>query len=139
MATEFGLEIVSPVKSIAATKCLSLTIPGSQGYMTILPDHTAMVSELGVGHMVATDSTSKAKESYFLSGGFVEVKGDTVVVMADVVEVASEIDVAGAEADKKKALEALEGKGQVELDQSSKALKEAEYRIRVAKSVASSN
>ena len=137
MATEFGLQIVSPAKSLASTKSMSLTIPGSQGYMTILPDHTAMVSELGVGEMIVTDSQTKLKSSYFLSGGFVEVKGDDVIVMADIVEAASDINLAKAEDARKSALVELEGKGGQSLELSSKALKEADYRIRIAKAIAS--
>ncbi|SME91109.1 ATP synthase F1 subunit epsilon [Pseudobacteriovorax antillogorgiicola] len=138
MATEFGLSIVSPSKSIASEKSTAVTLPGSQGYMTILPDHSAMVAELGIGEMIVTNATTKEKESFFISGGFVEVRGDDVVVLADIVESQKEIQLEAAEEARKEALLALEGKkDQGDIDKSTKALKEAEYRIKVAKSVAS--
>ena len=137
MATEFGLSIVSPSTTIEAVRATALTLPGSQGYMTILPDHTAMVAELGIGEIVVTDATTKEKESLFVSGGFVEVKGDDIVVLADFVEKASNIDIEKAQASREEALAALEGKkDRQSIESSAKLLKEADYRLKIAKGVA---
>lgn len=138
MATEFALNILSPSKSLSAVKARALTIPGLLGYMTILPEHTAMVAELDVGEMLVTDSSTSERSAFFISGGFVEVMGDTVNVLADFVEIASDIDLPQAEDDRKKAIKGLEGKGEeVDLDRFSKLLKESDYKIKIAKSVAS--
>ncbi len=137
MVTEFGLNILSPSKSLSTSKARALTIPGFLGYMTILPEHTAMVAELEIGEMVVTDSNSGERSFFFVSGGFVEVTGDTVNVLADYVEAAADINVSKAEEQRTEALQGLEGKAEkMDLDKYSKLLKEAEYRLKIAKSVA---
>ena len=133
MATEFNLKLLTPSKSRDEVKSTSVVIPGSQGYMTILPDHAALISELGIGEMVVTHSGNSKTDKYFLSGGFLEVIGDNVFVMAEHIEQDSEIDVSTA----KKTLEEVTSqlskgsKSPEELTKLSGQLKEAEYRIKI--------
>lgn len=135
MASSFELNVLTAGRSLASTQATALTIPGSLGYMTILPDHTAFVSELAVGTMTVTDAATKEKKDYFLSGGFVEVVGSTVNVLADQVEKPEEIDRAAVEAEAKALREKLGGKQESaeDIDLLSHKLKEAEARLDLAK------
>lgn len=137
MVNEFGLKIVSPSASHESQKSGSVTVPGSQGYLTILPGHTAMVAELGIGELQVSSNSGQSKKSFFVSGGFVEVKGDEVVVLADVVEAAEKIDLKAAEDRKLEIVKDLTTSPDAEtLASSQKMLKEVEYRIKLAKLVA---
>ena len=135
MAQSFELNVLTAGKSFAKVQATALTIPGSLGYMTILPDHSAFVSELSVGEMVITEQSSQAKTHYFISGGFVEVVGQTVNVLADVVEAAADVDRAAAEQEKASALKQLAGtqSSADSIDTLTFKLREAEARLEVAK------
>ena len=132
MTNEFGIKIISPSATHDSCRLKSVTVPGSQGYMTILPGHADMVAELGVGELLVEASSSE-KKPYFVSGGFVEVLGDEVIVLADIVEAPGAIDVAAAEGEKVRVLKQLSGKSAESPELLAKALKEAEYRIKIAK------
>ena len=73
--------------------------------MGILPHHAPLMTTLKPGELIAR----KSGEEYLLaiSGGFLEVRPDRVIVLADAAERAEEIDIARAEAAKKRAQEQL--------------------------------
>jgi F-type H+-transporting ATPase subunit epsilon len=80
-------------------------IPGADGYLGILPGHTPLLATLQVG----TLWYRQGQEKHFLSiaFGFAEVQPDRVTILAQIAEKADEIDVARAEAAKKRAEERL--------------------------------
>jgi F-type H+-transporting ATPase subunit epsilon len=73
-----------------------IQLPGSKGYLGVLPGHTPLLTELGIGAL----SYKKGNETRYVSivGGFAEVLSDRVTVLADVAERAEEINVEGARA-----------------------------------------
>lgn len=109
IADKMQVEILSPEKSLLNTSAVSLVIPGRLGYMTILPGHTTMISELGVGTMHVHGSSSGKEEAYFIAGGFAEVQGDRVRVLVDVIERPTEIDVERARKAEARARNRLSG------------------------------
>lgn len=84
-------EIVTPERHVMKEFIRQVTVPTKEGDVTILPKHTPLVSSLksGVLELVKEDGTG---EVAFVSGGFLEVLRDKVVVLADVAERADEID-----------------------------------------------
>ena len=141
MAQDFNVSILSPSAKIAECRASALTLPGSQGYMTILPDHAEMVAELGFGE-VTVKTVDRGNVFYFLSGGFVNVDGSHITVLADVVEDAPTIDVERAKASRERALRRLEGKteeDQVDVDRANQALRRAEHRMMIAQTLAASS
>ena len=79
----------------------------------------------------------KGAEEYYLavSGGFLEVKPDHITILADAAERADEIDIARAEAAKKRAEESLTGRtavAQVDLANAEASLRRALARLKVA-------
>lgn len=89
-------EIVTPEKEILKEEILGVTLPTKEGEITILPGHVPLVSRLDSGVVEITK-----KDGYHdvmsLSGGFVEVLRDKVVILADVAERAEDIDLQRAE------------------------------------------
>lgn len=139
MSEEFQLRLVSPSAKLAEFAAKSVTLPGSEGYMTILPDHAPMVAELSAGSLTALDSHDKGDE-YFISGGFVEVTHESVTVLADIAEHGSAIDLDRAKAAKKRAEERLEGKSEiVDVERANASLKRADLRIMIASTLAAAS
>ncbi len=100
MADTFELEIATPERSVVKEAAVRAQIPGKDGYMGILPDHAALLSELGIG--ILTYVTAQGgKYSVAIHGGYVEVLDNHVRVLADLAEPGSEVDVERA----RKALE----------------------------------
>jgi F-type H+-transporting ATPase subunit epsilon len=106
MADTFEIEIATPERSIVRESVVRAQIPGKDGYFGILPDHAAMVSELGVGTL-SYATASGGKYVVAVHGGFVEVVNNRVSVLADLAEPGVEIDVQRAQRALEKASEQL--------------------------------
>jgi F-type H+-transporting ATPase subunit epsilon len=90
-AKTIKFEIVTPERVVLRREVLQITVPTTTGEITVLPDHIPLVSILqpGVIEIVLTD---KIKEIMSVSGGFIEVMKDKVVILADTAERADELD-----------------------------------------------
>ena len=125
------VRILSPDRLVSDITTNELLVPGSQGFMTILPGHAKLVCELGTGVLQVEPSSEGDK--YFIAGGYLEVDSDDIAVIADVVEKREEIDVDRAKSSQGRAESRLSGSdGDVDLDRASKSLKRAEERIAFA-------
>jgi F-type H+-transporting ATPase subunit epsilon len=126
------LEIVTPEKRAYSDDVDAVTLPGSEGELGILPRHAPLISQLGVGELRIRKGGTV--ESFAIVGGFVQVRPDKVVVMAETADLASEIDLEKAQEARRAAERALEA-GFVEpadMAQAQAALQAALVRIRVA-------
>jgi F-type H+-transporting ATPase subunit epsilon len=101
------LEIVSPERRAYEDEVDMVVVPGIDGQLGILPHHTRLLSALGTGELRIKKAGTE--QIMLISGGFVEVRPDRVIVMADLAEHSDEIDEA-------KAVEARK-RAQAELDQ----------------------
>lgn len=99
------LEIVTPEKRVLDAEVDSVTVTTATGEAGILPNHAPLISALKPG--ILTYSSKGVSEKLAVSGGFVEVAGNTVSVLADTASTADEIDLAEAKADKGNAEKAL--------------------------------
>jgi F-type H+-transporting ATPase subunit epsilon len=88
------LEIVSPERLAYTDEVDMVVVPGIDGELGILPHHTRLISALGVGELRIKKGGTE--QSMLISGGFVEVRPDKVVVLADLAEHSEEIDEARA-------------------------------------------
>jgi F-type H+-transporting ATPase subunit epsilon len=126
------LEIVTPERLAFEGEVDSVNCPGIEGELGILPHHAPLVSTLGVGELVIRRG---GEEEYFaIAGGFLQVRPDKVVVMAETADMASEIDLQKAEDARKEAERALaEGfEEPADLARARAALQRALLRIQVA-------
>lgn len=126
------LEIVTPERLAYSDTVDAVVVPGSEGELGILPHHAPLVSTLGVGELRIRKGGQE--ESFAIVGGFLQVRPDKVVVMAETADLAGEIDLQKAEEARREAERALET-GYVEgadLAAARAALQQALLRIRVA-------
>ncbi len=97
------LEIVSPDGRMFTDDVDSVVVPGIEGELGILPHHTPLVTALGTGELRIRRAGTV--QFMLISGGFVEVRPEKVVVMALVAENSEAIDAAAA-AEARRAAEA---------------------------------
>lgn len=84
-------EIATPEKVILKKEVLQITIPTTSGEITILPDHMPLVSVIKSG-VIEVRLDDDSVEVIAISGGFIEVMRDKVVILADTAERAEEIN-----------------------------------------------
>lgn len=100
------LEIVTPERLAFSDTVDSVVLPGAEGEMGILPHHAPLLATLGVGELRIRKGGEE--EFFAIAGGFVQVRPDKVVVMAETADMASEIDVEKAQEARREAERALE-------------------------------
>ena len=126
------LEIVTPERLAYSDTVDSVQLPGSEGELGVLPHHAPLVSTLGVGELRIRKGGTE--ESFAIVGGFLQVRPDRVVVLAETADLASDIDLEKAQEARREAERALESgyhEG-VDLAAARAALQQALLRIRVA-------
>jgi F-type H+-transporting ATPase subunit epsilon len=127
------LEIVTPERLAYSDTVDAVNLPGIEGELGVLPHHAPLVSMLGVGELRIRKGGTE--ESFAIVGGFLQVRPDKVVVMAETADLASEIDLEKAQQARREAEQALEGGARadaVDLSAARAALQQALLRIRVA-------
>ena len=105
LPTELLLEVVTPDRSLIREEVDEIQLPGSEGYFGVLPGHTPLLATLKIGELWYR--VGQEKQFLAIAGGFVEVLPDHVTVLAQIAERAEDIDVARAEAARKRAEERL--------------------------------
>jgi F-type H+-transporting ATPase subunit epsilon len=111
MADTFDIEIATPERLLSSEKAVRAQIPAKDGFIGVLPDHAALVSELGIGALTYATPTGQIF-SLAISGGFLEIRDNVVRVLGDIAEKAQEIDVSQAEKALQEAQNALLKPGQ---------------------------
>ena len=106
LPTQMRLQIVSADKSLVSELVDEVEIPGADGYFGVLPGHTPLLALLGTGELWYRRGTET--HHLLISSGFAEVQPDRVTILAQNAERADEIDIARAEAAKKRAEDRLQ-------------------------------
>ena len=91
---QLQLDVVTPERRVLSESVNSVTVPGRNGEMQILPGHAPIISELKTG--VLTYNQDGTNSQLHVSGGFMEVNHDRVSVLAEIAERPEEIDAARA-------------------------------------------
>jgi len=131
LPTHIQLDVVSPERALVNKQVDELQLPGANGYLGVLPGHTPMLVSLHVGELWYR----QGREMHYLSiaFGFAEIQPDRVTVLAQIAEPAQEIDVARAEAAKKRAEERLSrATADMDWERARVALMKAMARLQVA-------
>ena len=126
------LDIVTAERAVFSGDVDVVVAPGVEGQLGILPHHTPLMTTLQAGELRARKGGEEF--SLVISGGFLEVRPDRVIVLADAAERAEEIDVARAEEAKRRAEERLSDRQAAGLDEARAegALLRALTRLKVA-------
>ena len=130
MAT-FQLEIVTPERKVYADQADMIVVKGVLGELGILPNHIPLVTPL----RIAPISIKKGNQTHFVAvnGGFVEVRKDKVIILAESAELPEQIDPERAKSAKERAERRLaEKRSETDLRRAELALQRAVNRIDVA-------
>jgi len=113
LPSKLQLHVVSADRALVDATVDEVEVPGAEGYFGVLPGHTPMLATLQVGQL----SYRQGQETHYLAiaFGFAEVQPTQVTILAEIAEPAAEIDVARAEAAKKRAEDRL-NKPTVDMD-----------------------
>jgi F-type H+-transporting ATPase subunit epsilon len=125
----FKLEIVTPVKLVFSGDVTSFTAPGTAGGFQVLHNHAPLLAEIGIGEVKLTDTEGNERH-FATSGGFVDVKKNHVVMLAETAERSDEIDRERALAARERAARRL-AENDEDLDDARSALARAINRLRV--------
>lgn len=133
MSDALTLRVITPDRVVLDTTASSIRLPALDGSMGILSRHAPMVAALSIGELVYRHEGRE--EHLFVSGGFAEVRDNTVRVVSEAGERPADIDEERARAAEARARGRLdEGRGsdeQVDLLRAELALRRAQTRLRV--------
>jgi F-type H+-transporting ATPase subunit epsilon len=128
------IDVVTAERIVYSADVDEVIAPGVQGQLGILPHHSPLMTILEAGVLVVKKGGQE--EILAISGGFLEVRPDHVIVLADQAERAEEIDAARAEEARKRAETRLKEKPTgTDEDRAEAALRRAMVRLSVADKV----
>lgn len=131
MATLFRLTIHTPEATVFDEDVISVTAPGSEGYLGVLARHAPLITGLVPGQMTIRRSDGQL-DNYAVSGGFLEVADNRATLLADACEHARSIDIARAREAERRARQLLQSReSSASQARAEAALKRALNRIRV--------
>ena len=126
------LEIVTAERILFEGEVDVVVVPGADGEIGVLPKHAALMTVLQPGEL--RYRTGDREEQFVVTGGFVEVRGDRVSVLADAAEHIDEIDMARVEEAIARAQERIaEQRGDVDLERALSSLRRARVRLNVTR------
>lgn len=133
MAT-FRLELVTAERSVYSEDVDMVVAWGIEGQLAILPAHAPLMTMLQPGELIVRKG---GQESYLaVTGGFLEVRPDRVIILADACERADEIDVARAQEARQRASDLMkEPPAKVDLATAEAALRRSMVRLKVAEKI----
>jgi F-type H+-transporting ATPase subunit epsilon len=127
----FRFEIVTAERMVYSGDVDMVIAWGLEGQLGILPHHAPLMTMLQPGELIVRKDN---EESYLaVSGGFLEVRPDKVIVLADACERAEEVDIARAEDAKRRAKEIMQAPSpEAETAAAEAALRRSLVRLKVA-------
>lgn len=130
MAT-IELQVITPERIVLTEEADIVVARGAEGDLGIMHGHVPLITPLAIGEM--TYRVDGETRHLAVAGGFMEVRPDRVVVLADIAERSEEIDRARAEEARQRAEELLAEHRGTELEaQAAAALQTALLRLRVS-------
>ncbi len=130
MALTTQLDVVSAEREIFSGEVEMVFAPALEGEVGIMPNHTAFITTLAPGEVRAVMADG-AEESFYVSGGILEVQPHLVTVLTDTAQRAQDVDEAAAAAAKERAEEALHDRqGQIDYAKARAELAEAVAQLR---------
>jgi len=128
------LEVITPERKVYEDDVDMVVAPATEGYVGILPHHVPLFTTLGPG--VFKVKKGGVEEVLAVFGGFMDVRGDRVVVLTDAAEPAEEIDASRAQQARERAQQVLAaGPASAADEQRARAeLQRALVRLRISES-----
>jgi len=127
------LDVVTAERTVYSEDVDIIIAPGMEGQLGILPHHAPLMTILQAGELIVRRGGEE--DTLAISGGFLEVRPDRVIILADQAERAEEIDIDRAEAAKKRAEERLSKKVEIDTARVEASLRRAIARLTVAEKI----
>lgn len=105
MADGLKTEIVSPEKLVLSAVADSVSVPGTDGYMTVMAQHAPMMTTLKPGFVSVVDKGQA--RTFYVRGGFADISPDGLTILAEDARAATDFNRAEIEAALSAAREAL--------------------------------
>ena len=83
MESMISFDLVSPEQLVFNDKAGMIIVPGKQGDMGVLPGHSKLLSSLRPGRVMVYGEDKQLLQSFFVSGGFVEINPEKCIVLAE--------------------------------------------------------
>ncbi len=126
----FLVEIVTPERKVYEETANMVSVTGVEGELGILPNHIPLVTPLRIAPVVI--KRNGKVDVVAVNGGFVEVRKDKVVILAESAELSTDINIDRAEAAKQRAQQRLAAKrDEVDYRRAELALQRAMNRINI--------
>ena len=93
MAAKMQFDLVSPERRLASMAVDAVQIPGADGDLTAMADHAPLITTLRPGVLRVDGAEGGAESAYFITGGFADVAGPAITVLAEQAMPASEVTV----------------------------------------------
>ena len=107
MANQLSLEVVTPHRTVLVEDVDSVTLPGIEGELGILPEHIPLLTTLDTGIVSYNKNSSGKTLAIAVHWGYAQVEGNSVRVLAELAETADEIDIERAKDAENKAKDNL--------------------------------
>lgn len=131
------LEIVTPDKLVLSQDVEYVGAPGLLGEFGVMANHIPFLSALGIGSLMY--KAGGRSHYIFVSGGFAEVSGNKVTILAEVAERPEDIDVERAHKAQERAKQRLDREREkVDFARAQASMQRAFYRMKVRESAGSS-
>jgi len=141
MAGTLTLRVITPDRIALDRSVASVRLPGLDGSIGVLPRHAPMIAALDTGLVRFRAVPGGPEELLFVSGGFAEVRGETLRVVSEAGEKPEEIDETRAREAEKRAREritvARASGGEIDLLRAEAALQRALARLSAREHVSS--
>lgn len=133
MAT-FLLDIVTPERKVFSGQVEFVGVKGHDGELGVMANHMPLVTPLKIGP-VKIVFEDKSEQLIAVGGGFLEVRGKQVTILAQTAELPEEIDIDRALRAKERAEERLKQKHQYDHNRAEIALQRALMRLKVTRNI----
>lgn len=91
MAEGIKIEVVSPENLVLSDDVASVTVPGADGYFTVMGDHAAMMTTLKAGFVTVKSGNGEAR-SFYVRGGFADVSNAGLTILAEEAKTGADFD-----------------------------------------------
>jgi F-type H+-transporting ATPase subunit epsilon len=133
MPADFTLSVVAPDRSVVEEQVVSVVAPGYEGYFGVMAGHVPLIAALKPGIVEYLDAHNQ-RHFIYTGGGFAEVTGTHVTILADEAAKAQDIDASDAERRLEEARRALRGESSpIDTDQAVIEMDRAIERLRAAR------
>jgi len=134
MANQLSLEVVTPYRTVLIEDVESVTLPGIEGELGILPEHIPLLTTLDTGIMSYKNSSGKT-HAIAVHWGYAQVEGNSVRVLAELAETADEIDIERAKDAEKKAKDILLSETSSTIDWEKEQSRQDKYESKLKRSI----